>query len=232
MSRRLTPADLQNALPDVTSTLNLPGLEKPVAICRDRWGVPHLRAASEHDAFFAQGFVTAQDRLWHMDYDRHRALGRWAEFAGPGALPEDRLMRCFRVERAARMDVKVTSRAAQDMLAAYSAGVNAFLASTRTLPVEYTLLQATPEPWEPWHCLAVYKVRNMLMGDVRDEAVAAAADPRAGRGAGRDAVPGVSAGQPGDRAAGRNVRRAAAVMPRRAGRCCRRLQLAGRGGRG
>ena len=106
----------------------------------------------------------AQDRLWHMDCDRHRALGRWAEFAGPGALPEDRLMRRFRVERAARMDFEVTSSAARDMLTAYSDGVNAFLASTRTLPVEYTLLPTTPEPWEPWHCLAVYKVRNMLMG--------------------------------------------------------------------
>lgn len=164
MSRRLTPSDLRNALPDVTSTLTLPGLGKPVEVCRDRWGVPHLRAASEHDAFFAQGFVTAQDRLWHMDYDRHRALGRWAEFAGADALPEDRLMRRFRVERAARLDLEVTSGAARDMLTAYSDGVNAFLASSRTLPVEYTLLQATPEPWEPWHCLAVYKVRNMLMG--------------------------------------------------------------------
>ena len=164
MSRRLTPSDLQNALPDVTSTLKLPGLEKPVEVCRDRWGVPHLRAENEHDAFFAQGFVMAQDRLWHMDYDRHRALGRWAEFAGPGALPEDRMMRRFRIEQAARMDMEVTSPAARDMLAAYSGGVNAFLASTRTLPAEYSLLQASPEPWEPWHCLAVYKVRNMLMG--------------------------------------------------------------------
>ena len=164
MSRRLTPSDLQNALPDVTSTLKLPGLEKAVEVCRDRWGVPHLRAENEHDAFFAQGFVTAQDRLWHMDYDRCRALGRWAEFAGPGALQEDRLMRRLRVERAARMDMEVTSSAARDMLTAYSDGVNAFLASTHTLPVEYNLLQAAPEPWEPWHCLAVYKVRNMLMG--------------------------------------------------------------------
>ena len=164
MSRRLTPSDLQNALPDVTATLKLPGLEKAVEVCRDRWGVPHVRAESEHDAFFAQGFVTAQDRLWHMDFDRFRALGRWAEFAGPDALPEDRLMRRLRVERAARMDMEVTSPAARGMLASYSDGVNAFLASTEALPVEYRLLQVEPEPWEPWHCLAVYKVRNMLMG--------------------------------------------------------------------
>jgi penicillin amidase len=50
------------------------------------------------------------------------------------------------------------------MLEAYTAGVNAFLRTTPTLPIEYTILDATPELWEPWHCLAVYKVRNMLMG--------------------------------------------------------------------
>ena len=116
MSSRITHADLQAALPDVTSTLRMPGLQQPVAICRDAWGIPHIRAENEHDAFFAQGFVTAQDRLWHMDYDRHRALGRWAEWAGPAALPEDRLMRTFRLERAARADWHVSSPTAQAML--------------------------------------------------------------------------------------------------------------------
>ncbi len=164
MSSRITHADLQAALPDVTSTLHLPGLQQPVDICRDAWGIPHIRAENEHDAFFAQGFVTAQDRLWHMDYDRHRALGRWAEWAGPAALPEDRLMRTFRLERAARADWSVSSHAAQAMLESYTAGVNAFITTTRTLPIEYTILDTTPEPWEAWHCLAVYKVRNMLMG--------------------------------------------------------------------
>jgi penicillin amidase len=164
MSSRITHADLQAALPDVTSTLHLPGLQQPVDICRDAWGIPHIRAENEHDAFFAQGFVTAQDRLWHMDYDRHRALGRWAEWAGPAALPEDRLMRTFRLARAARADLSVSSPAAQAMLESYTAGVNAFITTTRTLPIEYTILDTIPEPWEAWHCLAVYKVRNMLMG--------------------------------------------------------------------
>ena len=114
--------------------------------------------------FFAQGFATAQDRLWHMDYDRHRALGRWAEFVGEAGLGQDRLMRTFGVERAARADLIVSSEAARNMLEAYAAGVNAFIATTSALPVEYRLVDARPEPWEAWHCLAVYKVRNMLMG--------------------------------------------------------------------
>jgi penicillin amidase len=164
MSSRITHTDLQAALPDVTSTLRLPGLQQPVDIYRDQWGIPHLRAENEHDMFFAQGFVTAQDRLWHMDYDRQRALGRWAEWVGPMGVAEDRLMRTFRLERAAKADLAVSSPAAQAMLPAYTAGVNAFLSTTATLPIEYTILDTTPEPWAPWHCLAVYKVRNMLMG--------------------------------------------------------------------
>ena len=60
MSSRISHTDLQMALPDVASTLHLPGLQQPVDICRDQWGIPHIRTENEHDAFFAQGFVTAQ----------------------------------------------------------------------------------------------------------------------------------------------------------------------------
>ncbi len=157
-------ADLKAALPDVTSSLEFSDLDGPVTIHRDEWGIPHIRAQSEHDAFFAQGFATAQDRLWHMDYDRHRALGRWAEWAGPRALAADRLMRRLSLERASKADLVVTRPDAVAMVEAYAAGVNAFIETTATLPIEYTLLDERPERWEPWHCYAVYKVRNMLMG--------------------------------------------------------------------
>jgi penicillin amidase len=164
MSASITLADLQAALPDVTSAVQLEGLDASVEVIRDNWGVPHVRAATEHDAFFAQGFVTAQDRLWQMDYDRQRALGRWSKLVGTVGLPEDRLMRPFALARAARADYAVSSAAAQAMLDAYAAGVNAFIATTQTLPIEYRLLETTPQPWESWHCLAVYKIRNMFMG--------------------------------------------------------------------
>ena len=118
----ITRADLKAALPDLTSTIRASGLERPVEVVRDSWGIPHVRASTEHDAFFAQGFVTAQDRLWHMDYDRHRALGRWSEFAGGAGLGEDRMMRIFGVERAAKADLAVSSDAAEAMLGAYAAG--------------------------------------------------------------------------------------------------------------
>ncbi len=164
MPEKLTAEDLKAALPDVTSTIRMRGLKAEIDIVRDQWGIPHIRAGSEHDAFFAQGFAMAQDRLWHMDYDRYRALGRWSELSGPTGLAEDRLMRTLGLERAAKADYAVSSPSAQRMLDAYSAGVNAFINTTQTIPVEYRLVGATPVPWEPWHCLAVYKVRNMLMG--------------------------------------------------------------------
>ena len=116
----LTEADLLSALPDTTSTLRLDGLMESVEIVRDRFGVPHIRARNEHDAFFAQGFATAQDRLWHMDYDRQRALGRWASWVGPSGLIEDRLMRTMGLEAAALADLSVSSEDATAMITAYS----------------------------------------------------------------------------------------------------------------
>jgi penicillin amidase len=164
MSTALSPAHLREALPDLHTPVKLAGLRQPAQIWRDPWGIPHVRAAGEEDLFFAQGFATAQDRLWQMDYDRHQALGRWAEWAGPVGLNRDRLLRASGMGLAARADLKAASPEAQRMVAAYARGVNAFIETTRSLPVEYTLLEEQPEPWEDWHCLAVYKIRNTLLG--------------------------------------------------------------------
>ena len=160
----ISKSDLLKALPDVESKQMLCGLNDSVTILRDQWGIPHIRATNESDVFFGQGFSTAQDRLWHMDYDRHRALGRWSEMAGAHGLSQDKLMRTFGVERAAKMDLEICNSKARNMVEAYTAGVNAFIESTQTLPIEYSLLDRGCDPWEPWHCFAVYKVRNMLMG--------------------------------------------------------------------
>ena len=110
MPSQITMADLKSALPDVTTPLQLPGLDQPVEITRDQWGIPHIRAESENDLFLAQGFATAQDRLWHMDADRHQALGRWAEFMGPSGLARDRLLRAAGMGRTAKLDYEAASR--------------------------------------------------------------------------------------------------------------------------
>ena len=164
MTDTLTEKDLAAALPDVQSTMTFDGLNGPVDTYRDPWGIPHIRAESAADMFFGQGFATAQDRMFHMDYDRMRCLGRWSEYAGARGLESDRLMRRRGFERASKADYDVCSAEAREMLDAYTAGVNAFLDSTDSLPVEYSLLDTRPEPWTPWHCILVYKVRNSAEG--------------------------------------------------------------------
>src|SRR5216684_231906 len=76
-------------------TLSAPGLAGEVEICVDRWGVPHIRAGSLDDLFFAQGFNAARDRLWQIDLARKRGLGLLAADFGPGFLAQDRAARLF-----------------------------------------------------------------------------------------------------------------------------------------
>ena len=136
-------------------------------IWRDPDGVPHALARATSDAFFAQGFVHAQDRLWHMEYDRRRAHGRWAELAGAPAVQQDILARRLGLGRSAHADYEGAAPETRGMLDAYAAGVNAFLATTRAWPVEFQLLETQPEPWAPWDSLAVFKIRHVEMGPWR-----------------------------------------------------------------
>ena len=162
--RMLTIEDLRGALPSLTGTVELNGLDAAAEVYRDEWGIPHVKAESELDAFFAQGFVTAQDRLWHMEYDRRRGSGRWAEVVGPQALGQDKLMRRFRLAASAKADYDACYEHTRRIFEAYAAGVNAYIEGPDPLPIEYQVTGLTPEPWQPWHSLVVYKVRHILMG--------------------------------------------------------------------
>ncbi|MGA7672184.1 MAG: penicillin acylase family protein [Nitrolancea sp.] len=160
----ITRDDLARSLPDVASSLTLDGLDGPVDVYRDELGIPHMRASTQHDAFFIQGFVHAQDRLWQMDYDRRRAYGRWAEFAGSAGVEQDILMRRLRLGETARADYEEFDAETRAMLEAYAAGVNAFIDTTKSLPAEYDLVGGRPERWNPWDPCASFKVRHVLMG--------------------------------------------------------------------
>ncbi len=157
-------AELAAAIPRLSGTLRLKGLNGRVEVYRDELGIPYVRAESEQDAFFAQGFVTAQDRLWQMEYDRLRGSGRWAEAAGDGALEQDRLMRRFRLAASAKADCAVMDAHTRLVFDAYAAGINAFIQGPDPLPAEYAIAGIEPEPWQPWHSLVTYKVRHILMG--------------------------------------------------------------------
>ena len=166
--------ELTKAIPRLSGTLRLKGLKDKAEVYRDSLGIPYVRAESEQDAFFAQGFVTAQDRLWHMEYDRLRGCGRWAEAVGDGALEQDKLMRRFRLAASAKADYAAMDGHTRMVFDAYAAGVNAFIDGSDPdgpdpdgpdpLPAEYAIAGIKPEPWQPWHSLVVYKVRHILMG--------------------------------------------------------------------
>ncbi|HKC49315.1 MAG TPA: penicillin acylase family protein [Myxococcota bacterium] len=135
-----------------------------VEILRDELGIAHVRAESLAGAFFGQGYACAQDRLWQMEYDRRRASGRWAEIAGPIAVGRDAFLRRLGLARSAQRDLAELRADTREMLEAYAAGVNAYLASGAPLPVEHALTGRTPEPWQAWHSLAIYKLRHAFMG--------------------------------------------------------------------
>ena len=142
------------------------GINFAVRILRDEWGIPHVRATTtEADAFFAQGFVHAQDRLGQMEYDRRRAYGRWAEVAGPSAVGFDRFARRLGLRDGARREYDALPAEARAVLDAYAAGVNAFLAQHRPLPTDLALADVTPEPWQPWDCNAVFLVRHVVFAN-------------------------------------------------------------------
>ena len=156
-------------------------VERPVRLYRDEWGIPHIRAHSTRDAFVGQGYVHAMDRFWQMDASRKQMEGRWAEWVGPAGLPADRLARRLRAAAASIRDYEALGPEAKAMVDAYTAGVNAWLA-THQAPVEYDLLGlgAAPEPWEPWHCVASMRQRGYLMGSIWFKLWRAAALPVVG----------------------------------------------------
>jgi penicillin amidase len=129
-------------------------------IIRDDFGVPHVRADSADDAWYGMGYAAAQDRLFQMDYDRRRACGRWAEIAGPSAVPDDVLARRLRLEKAAKLDISVMSPETLAAFDNYARGVNAAIADgAAPAPGTYQV-----EPWEAWHSVAAFKIRHVLMG--------------------------------------------------------------------
>jgi penicillin amidase len=147
------------ALPEVDGERRLVGLSAPVTVRRDRLGVPHLSAASVSDVFLAQGYVTAQDRLWQMDVLRRRALGELSEAFGPGLLRADREIRTIGLGWSARRELPSLSADARMAIENYAAGVNAYLAEHRdSLPLEFRVLRYEPRPWTAVDTLAIGKL--------------------------------------------------------------------------
>lgn len=153
-------------LPEVSGELTLPGLEGEVTVTRDPRGVPTITATTSGDLFRAQGYVTAQDRFFEMDYRRHVTAGRLSELVGENedALAADKVIRTFGWRHVAEQEWDVVDQSTRDALQAYADGVNAYLATrdASQIAVEYTVLGArmhTPAPaeWDPIDSLAWLK---------------------------------------------------------------------------
>ena len=146
---------LRTSLPRLDGEVRLPGLGERGEVIYDANGIPHIRAATVEDAYFLLGYVHARDRMFQMDFARRIGSGTLSEVVGERTLSIDRMARTLATERNAE---RVLSRLPEDavgVLDAYSAGINAWLATrSGALPPEFVLLGYEPEPWRPKDSLA------------------------------------------------------------------------------
>jgi penicillin amidase len=155
------------ALPALDGDEHVAGLSAPVEVRRDGHGVPHIVAASQDDLFVAQGYVTAQDRLWQMDAYRRNANGELAEIMGSSLLKHDETQRVLQFRNTARRVYSNLPAADRARVDDYARGVNLFIAEserTNTLPVEFRLLGFRPQPWSGVDSISV----GMMMVQMLD----------------------------------------------------------------
>ena len=148
-------AKLAGSEKSAKTELHLPGLQQPVAVLRDHWGVSHIFAKNQHDLFFAQGYVAASDRLFQMELWKRTGQGRLAEVVGPSAVQRDINARLLRYR--GNMGAEYSSYApdALAILEAFTAGINAYIDGRKgNYPVEFKIGGFTPEHWRPEDCLS------------------------------------------------------------------------------
>jgi penicillin G amidase len=150
--------DKAAVLPKMDGEERVPGLGGRVTIVRDRWGVPHIDATCQEDAFFGQGYVHAQDRLWQMELTRRFAEGTLAEILGEKLVGIDRMYRRLGCKRAGEAEYANLNATARAMADAYAAGANAAIERLTALPLEFQWLEFEPRPWTGVDTVVVWKV--------------------------------------------------------------------------
>jgi len=166
----------QNADPtkDPREKITIKGLSgKKVKIIYDEYRVPHIFAENENDLFYAQGYITARERLWQMEFQTHFAAGRLSEIVGDKALELDRYNRRIGLLKVAKetLDKFSGDLTSQMILDNYTAGVNAYInkLNSSDYPVEYKLLGYKPEKWTRLKCILLLKyMANTLTGGDTD----------------------------------------------------------------
>ena len=158
------------ALTPSAATLTVPGLEAPVEIIRDRWGINHIYAETEYDLFFAQGYAAARDRLFQFEVWRAQATGTVAEMLGADELERDIGFRLFRYRGDMTAEMNHYHDRGSTIIPAYVDGVNAYIAETEAdpslLPIEFELLGIRPKRWTPE---VVISRHQGLLGNIGSE---------------------------------------------------------------
>lgn len=142
------------------SKIIIHGLASEVTVRRDDRGIPYIDAKSDADLYFAQGYITASDRLWQMDLMRRLARGETAEIFGRVSLEEDKRWRRFGFAQIADKSLAELSPELRAALSDYARGVNAYIASLNetTMPVEFRILQYTPKQWAATDTIVIGKI--------------------------------------------------------------------------
>ena len=191
-------AYLRFTLPDYNGEIVVPGISKPVDIIRDSYGMPHIYAQTDADAYFALGYCMAQDRLFHMDLMRRAARGKLAEILGKDLVPVDRF---FRTITAGKSCEEIAAAYKPETLSAtkdYAAGVNYFIQHHKgPLPLEFTILGYDPEPWQPSDAVATqYVMAEDLNTAFAVEMLHAAVIQKVGEEMAQEVFPDYAAGYP------------------------------------
>ena len=151
--------------------IQIKGIKANITIYRDERGIPYIEAQNDEDLYFAQGYVTAADRLWQMDLFRRTVRGELSEVLGVGpnnvALDQDKLHRTYGFTQAAEAELAAASPQTRAVLEAYARGVNAYAASLdpKSMPPEFQILQYGFRPWTPTDSLAVIKIFFEALSD-------------------------------------------------------------------
>ncbi len=143
----------QGLLAAEQTSLQAPGLESPVRIVKDEWGISHIYADNQHDLFYAQGWNAARDRLFQFEMWRRRATGTLAELQGEKAFAHDRGARLLRYRGDITEEMAHYHEDGVEIVTAFVAGVNAYITQTEQqpelLPFEFDVLGIRPGRWTP-----------------------------------------------------------------------------------
>src|SRR5262245_53107903 len=164
LTRLLLRAVLGRRLPLAAGELRVSGPSAPITIRRDKWGVPHIDAATETDAIFGLGFCQGQDRAAQLETLWRVGRGRLAEWVGPAGLSADRMSLRIGFRRTAERQLPAQPPDIRAILDAFTAGLNAgHSVGLSAKPHEFAILGGEPSDWDATDVLTMLKLESFLL---------------------------------------------------------------------